>query len=141
MTSGLDRWHEVVDRRDAALLSDLLVADAVFVSPVMHRPVEGREGVMLYLSGALHVLGVGSDFRYVRQVVQGDTAVLEFETRVDGLEVNGVDMIRFDDAGQITEFKVMLRPLSAIHAVRDRMAALVAGGSQAAPAPGGPAQH
>ena len=128
VTSRLDAWHEVVERQDPTLLSELLVPDAVFVSPVMHRPVEGRDGVVLYLSGALHVLGVGSAFRYVRQVVQGDTAVLEFETLVDGLEVNGVDIIRFNDAGQITEFKVMLRPLSAIHAVRDRMAAMVAGG-------------
>ena len=126
MESGLRRWHEVVERRDPALLADLLVPDAVFVSPVLHRPVVGRDLVIAYLSGAMHVLGVGSQFRYVREVAAGDTAVLEFETVVDGLSVNGVDMIRFDEQDRITEFKVMLRPLSGLLAVKERMAALLA---------------
>lgn len=128
MESGLRRWHEVVEHRDPALLADLLVPDAVFVSPVLHRPVAGRDLVIAYLSGAMHVLGVGAEFRYVREVAAGDTAVLEFETVVDGLAVNGVDMIRFDAADRITEFKVMLRPLSGLLAVKERMAALLAQG-------------
>ncbi len=131
MEAGLHRWHQVVAQQDPALLMELLTADAVFASPVMHRPVIGRDQVMLYLAGAMHVLGVGTDFRYVREVASGDTAVLEFETVVDGLSVNGVDMIRFDDRDRITEFKVMLRPLSAIHAVKERMAALLASTSPA----------
>ena len=129
MESGLRRWHEVVERRDPGLLADLLTPDAVFVSPVLHRPVVGRDLVILYLSGAMHVLGVGSEFQYVREVASGDTAVLEFETVVDGLTVNGVDMIRFDDGGRITEFKVMLRPLSGLLAVKERMAALLTQGT------------
>jgi ketosteroid isomerase-like protein len=131
MEAGLQRWHRVVEEQDAALLAELLTEDAVFVSPVLHRPVAGRDMVILYLTGAMHVLGVGSDFRYVREVASGDTAVLEFETEVDGLIVNGVDMIRFTDDGLITEFKVMLRPLSGIHAVKERMAALLASHSPA----------
>lgn len=80
--------------------------------------------VILYLAGAMQVLGVGSQFHYVREATSGDFAVLEFETEVDGLTVNGVDMITFHD-GLITEFKVMLRPLSATLAVKQRMAALL----------------
>ena len=131
METGLQRWHRVVEEQDAALLAELLTEDAVFVSPVLHRPVAGRDLVIWYLTGAMQVLGVGRDFRYVREVVSGDTAVLEFETEVDGLIVNGVDMIRFDDDDRITEFKVMLRPLSGIHAVKERMAALLASDSSA----------
>jgi hypothetical protein len=131
MEAGLQRWHRVVAEQDAALLTDLLTEDAVFISPVLHRPVAGRELVILYLTGAMHVLGVGSEFRYVREVAAGDTAVLEFVTEVDGLIVNGVDIIRFDEDERITEFKVMLRPLSGIHAVKDRMAALLASQSPA----------
>lgn len=126
MREGLHRWHEVVRLRDPLLLHDLLDADVVFHSPVLHRPVEGRELVALYLAGAMQVLGDG--FRYVRQLESGDQAVLEFESVVDGLIVNGVDMITFDEAGRITDFTVMLRPLSATLAVKERMAALLAPG-------------
>ena len=128
MEAGLRRWHEVVAKRDPSLLTDLLEPDAVFISPVLHRPVVGRDLVTMYLLGAMQVLGVGQDFRYVREVCAGDDAVLEFETLLDGLTVNGVDMIRFNDADRIVEFKVMLRPLSATMAVKAQMAALLTGG-------------
>lgn len=123
------------------MLRDLLEPDAVFYSPVLHKPAQGRDMVAMYLAGAMQVLGVGTDFRYLRQVASGDTAVLEFESVVDGLTVNGVDIIRFNDAERITEFKVMLRPLSATMAVKQRMAALLAemaaagAGPTPAPAP------
>ena len=126
MRQGLRRWHEVVERRDPALLEDLLAPDAVFVSPVLHRPVVGRDLVVMYLTGALLVLG--QEFRYVREVASGDTAVLEFESTLDGLTVNGVDIITFGSDDRIVEFKVMLRPLSATLAVKERMAALLTAG-------------
>lgn len=126
MRQGLRRWHEVVERRDPALLGDLLAPDAVFVSPVLHRPVVGRDLVVMYLTGALLVLG--QEFRYVREVASGDTAVLEFESTLDGLTVNGVDIITFGSDDRIVEFKVMLRPLSATLAVKERMAALLTAG-------------
>lgn len=115
-------------RKDLAALADLLEPDAVFFSPVLHRPVHGRETVMMYLAGAMQVLDVGGSFRYVREVAAGDDAILEFETVVDGLTVNGVDMIRFNADDRIEEFKVMLRPLSATNVVKERMAALLASG-------------
>lgn len=133
MKAGLGRWHQVVQERDLAMLTELLSPDAVFLSPVLHRPVVGRDTVVMYLAGAMHVLGVGQGFRYVREVAAGDTAVLEFEADLDGLLVNGVDMIRFDAEDRIVEFKVMLRPLSATLAVKEAMAALLAA------APGGAA--
>ncbi len=124
MEAGLRQWHEVVAQRDPALLRDLVAPEAVFHSPVLHRPVEGRDLVLLYLTGAMHVLG--GEFRYVREIAAGDSAVLEFAAVVDGLTVNGVDIIRFDADDRIIDFKVMLRPLSGTLAVKERMAALLA---------------
>lgn len=123
--STLERWHELVRRRDATGLPTLLADDAVFHSPVLHTPQRGKALVTLYLTGALHVLG-NPNFRYVREVVGAQDAVLEFETEVDGLMVNGVDMIHWNAEGLIVDFKVMLRPLKAIHLVQQKMAELLA---------------
>lgn len=121
---ALDRWHEVVRTRNPAMLNQILAEDAVFHSPIVFRPQQGRDLVALYLTGAMHVIAT-PDFRYVREVVDGRDAVLEFETVVDGVQVNGVDMITWNDQGLITDFKVMLRPLKAITTVHQKMAALL----------------
>ena len=121
---ALTRWHEVVAARDPRLLAGLLAEDATFHSPIVHRPQEGRDLVTLYLTGAMHVLG-NDTFRYVREVVGDSDAVLEFVAEVDGVHINGVDMISWDRANQITDFKVMLRPMRAIELVRDKMAELL----------------
>jgi hypothetical protein len=123
--TALARWHEVVRRRDPAELSELLAEDATFHSPILHRPQQGRDLTLLYLTGAMHVLG-NETFRYVREVVGDHDAVLEFVADIDGVHVNGVDMICWDSAGRITDFTVMLRPLRAIQLVQHRMAALLA---------------
>jgi hypothetical protein len=123
-TRGLAAWHQVVESRDPGRLHDLIAEDAIFWSPVLFRPQRGRDLVIMYLTGAMHVLGLDT-FHYVREVVAHPNVVLEFETEVDGRTVNGVDMIRFNDDGLITDFKVMLRPESALHTVRDRMAELL----------------
>jgi hypothetical protein len=122
--AALTRWHDVVRSRDPGMLADLLAEDAVFHSPVVHRPQQGRDLVMLYLMGAMHVLA-NDTFHYVREVVGDNDAVLEFVAEVDGVHVNGVDMIAWDTEGRITDFKVMLRPLKAIHLVKQRMAQLL----------------
>lgn len=122
------RWHRVVRERDAAALQDLLDEAAVFHSPVVHTPQRGRALAAGYLAAALQVFGNGA-FRYVREIVGERDALLEFETDIDGVQVNGVDLVRWNEAGRIVDFKVMLRPLKAIEAVRTRMAAqLQAGG-------------
>lgn len=122
---ALAAWHDLVEHRDPTRLPDLLAPDAVFHSPIVHRPQAGRDLVVLYLTAALHVLG-NESFRYVREVVGPTDAVLEFVADVDGTMVNGVDMITWNDAGQITDFKVMLRPIRAIELMRQRMADLLA---------------
>ncbi len=114
-------WHEIARSGDIARLDELLADDAVFHSPVVHRPQAGRELVRMYLAAAFEVF-LDDSFRYVREVVDGNDAVLEFQTEIDGIEVNGVDMIRWNDAGHIVDFKVMIRPLKAIEVVHRRMA-------------------
>ena len=120
----LQRWHEVVRSRNPALLNQMLAEDAVFHSPILFRPQQGKDLVALYLTGALHVIANPS-FHYIREVVDGNDAVLEFETQIDGVHVNGVDLITWNDQGLISDFKVMIRPLKAINVVQQRMAELL----------------
>ena len=121
---SLQRWHEVVRTRNPAMLNQILADDAVFHSPIVFRPQQGKDLVALYLTGAMHVIA-NETFRYVREVVDGRVAVLEFETEIDGIHVNGVDMITWNEQDLITDFKVMLRPLKAIMIVQQRMAELL----------------
>lgn len=124
-TETLQKWHEVVRTRNPALLNRLLAEDAVFHSPIAHTPQQGRDLVALYLTGAMHVIANPS-FRYVREIADDRNAVLEFETTVDDVSVNGVDLITWNDQGLITDFKVMIRPLKAVTIVHQRMAELLA---------------
>jgi len=120
--TGLARWHEYMERgSDPALLSDLLADDAVFHSPVVHTPQVGKPVVMAYLVAAAQVLG-NESFRYVRELVDGDDMMLEFVTELDGIAINGVDIIRFNADGKISDFKVMVRPLKAINKIWEMMA-------------------
>jgi hypothetical protein len=129
-THPIERWHRLVQARDASGLDALIAEDAVFHSPVVHTPQRGKALVLKYLSAALHVFA-GPAFRYLREIIGERDAMLEFETEIDGVMVNGVDIIRWNDAGQIVEFKVMLRPLKALGAVQQRMAALLQAGAPA----------
>jgi hypothetical protein len=122
---ALDTWHRLVRTRDPSGLDGLLAADVVFFSPIVHTPQRGKQLAALYLTAAVHVFGNDS-FRYVREVVGDQDAVLEFQVEVDGIAVNGVDMLRWNDAGKITEFKVMLRPLKAINLMHQKMGAMLA---------------
>lgn len=120
--AGLAKWHAYMEHgSDPALLSDLLADDAVFHSPVVHTPQAGKPIVMAYLVAASHTLGNDS-FHYVRELVDGDEMMLEFVTVMDGITVNGVDIIRFNAEGKIIDFKVMVRPLKAINKVWEMMA-------------------
>lgn len=122
-SSGLAAWHAYMESGgDAALLSALLADDAVFHSPVVHTPQAGKAKVMLYLLSAAKVLGNDS-FRYVREVAQDQDVLLEFVSEIDGIHINGIDLIRFNMAGQIEDFKVMVRPLKAVNKLWEMMAA------------------
>ena len=122
---GLAARHIGVPGGDPRALRDLLAEDAVFHSPVVHTPQEGRDKVFAYLHAASHVLG-GDDFRYLREIVDGNQAVLEFQSILDGIQINGVDIIRWNADGKIEDFKVMVRPLKAINKVWEKMAEMLA---------------
>jgi hypothetical protein len=123
---GLAAWHAYMAAGgDPQALRDLLAEDAVFHSPVVHTPQQGRDKVFAYLHAASHVLG-GDHFRYLREIVDSNQAVLEFQSELDGIQINGVDIIRWNDAGQIEDFKVMVRPLKAINKVWEKMGAMLA---------------
>ena len=113
--------------RDHARTVAMLADDVVFHSPVVYTPQRGKAVTTLYLEAASRTL-VGGGFRYTKEVLAGDTAVLEFETTVEDRYVNGVDIIRCDDAGRIVEFRVMIRPLQGIQAVHEQMGRLLASG-------------
>ena len=120
----LDTWHRMVRTQDASGLPALLAEDAVFHSPVVHTPQRGRALAAAYLGAAFRVF-FNPTFRYVREIVGPSDAMLEFETEIDGIAVNGVDLIRWNAAGQIVDFKVMIRPLKAINLIHQRMAAML----------------
>jgi ketosteroid isomerase-like protein len=124
----VERWHRYLSGEDPNGLAELLADDVVFYSPIVYTPQRGKDITLLYLQAAKQTLpgdGGGGGFRYTKQVLAGDTAVLEFETSVDGKYVNGVDIIRCDDNGQIVEFRVMIRPLQAVNIVHEQMRAML----------------
>jgi hypothetical protein len=112
--TALDKWYDYTKSHDRAALWDLLDPEAVFESPVVHTPQRGREITFKYLLGADKVLG-GPGFTYIGEWRSETGAVLEFENEIDGIRINGVDMITFGNDGRITHFKVMVRPLKAIN--------------------------
>ena len=125
-TIGLQRWHGFIKSQDQAELWDLLHPDVVFESPVVHRPQRGRDITFKYLTSATKVLG-GPTFSYVGEWTSDTGAVLEFTSDVDGITINGVDIISFDVGGRITHFKVMVRPLKAINLLHRLMGEQLAG--------------
>ncbi len=118
-------WHRVVSSGDPALLADVLADDVVFRSPAVHQPQEGRAITTAYLVAALVVLG--PELTYRRQWYGDDSAVLEFETVVDGMSVHGVDLLRWNAEDRLVEFTVMVRPLRGLQAVLTRMGEQLAG--------------
>lgn len=122
VSEGLAEWHALATAPDPERLARLVAEDAVFHSPVVHTPQEGRRLVVAYLSAAAATLGQG-DFRYVRELVDRQDVMLEFTCVLDDIQVNGVDIIRFNDAGKIVDFKVMIRPIKAVNKVWEMMAA------------------
>jgi len=132
----INKWHAYLLGQLPGGLDELLDDDVVFYSPIVYTPQRGRAITALYLQAAGMTLpgnqsasnsessgeaGVG--FHYTKEVLTDDTAVLEFETTVEGKYVNGVDIIRCNDKGRIVEFRVMIRPLQAVNLVHHQMAA------------------
>ena len=115
----LDLWHDILSKRDPRHLNEVLAEDCVFFSPVVHSPQQGRDLTRLYLTAALQVFN--DSFHYSKEVVTDRHAVLEFTCDIDGIVVNGVDIMTFDEEGKIAEFKVMVRPLKAVNLLHARM--------------------
>ena len=132
----IEKWHAHLRGELPGGFDELLDDDVVFYSPIVYTPQEGKAITKLYLEAASQTLpgerpegapasaGAGG-FRYTKQVLAGDTAVLEFETTVQGKYVNGVDIIRCDAEGRIVEFRVMIRPLQAVNLVHSQMKAML----------------
>jgi hypothetical protein len=135
----IEKWHAHLRGKLPGGLDELLDDDVAFFSPIVYTPQVGKAITKLYLEAAGQTLPgdpppstaasgapTGGGFRYTKEVLAGDTAVLEFETTVDGKYVNGVDIIRCNDEGRIVEFRVMIRPLQAVNLVHQQMAAMLA---------------
>ncbi len=125
----IDAWHKLVREQDMSGLDDLLADDAVFHSPVVHTPQRGKQLVKLYLNAAAMAL-YNSNFAYVREVIGESDAFLEFTAELDGVHINAVDIIHWNDEGKIDDFKVMIRPLKAINLLHGMMKQML---GQAAP--------
>lgn len=118
------KWHEVMESGSPDGLAELLDDEAVFHSPVVHTPQRGKVLTGIYLAAAQNAFR-DSGFRYVREVVDRRDAVLEFEATLDGIHINGIDMIRWNDQGCIVDFKVMVRPLKAVSKLHELMAQML----------------
>ena len=119
----VELWHEISRGREMDRLEEVLAENCVFISPVVHTPQKGRELTRAYLTAAFGVFN--DSFRYVKEVVTPQHAVLEFVCDLDGIVINGVDIMTFDDMGKIVEFKVMVRPLKAVNLLHTKMKAML----------------
>jgi hypothetical protein len=119
----LQRWHEMVLQQRHEGLAEIISEGCIFISPVVHSPQVGRALTVLYLTGAMNVFN--DSFRYTKEVVNDEHAVLEFECTVDGILINGVDIISFNEDGLICEFRVMVRPLKAMQMLHGKMATML----------------
>jgi SnoaL-like domain len=117
---AVHNWHQVMKNTDVVGLDALLADNAVFHSPVVHTPQVGKAITKLYLSAAFKVF-YNDTFKYVRELMSEKDAILEFEVEIDGITVNGVDMITCDEDSKIVNFKVMIRPLKAVNLIHQKM--------------------
>ena len=121
---ALRAWHAVVESGDPALLDGLLADDVVFRSPAVFTPQQGKAVTKLYLSSAMVVLG--PSLRYISQWHDQASAVLEFEAELDGIYVQGVDMLRWNGDGKLVSFTVMVRPMRGLQKLVELMAGQLA---------------
>ena len=132
--SAIEKWHDIMKSGGSNAkekLDNLLHDDVIFYSPVVFTPQKGKDITKLYLAAASGVFSTDnktpnsekkeSKFKYVKEVVTGNTACLEFETEMNGIYVNGIDLISWDDEEKITEFKVLIRPLQAVNTIHEMM--------------------
>ena len=131
--SAVEKWYEVMKSNDMDKLDELLAEDVVFYSPVVYTPQKGKDITKMYLMAAGGVFGEGtkdtvsdsnksqSNFKYIKEIIGEKSALLEFESEMDGIYVNGVDVISWNEEEKITEFKVIVRPLQAVNMLHQKM--------------------
>ena len=130
----IEKWHDIMKNPGPNItekLDDLLHDDVIFYSPVVFTPQKGKEITKLYLSAAGGVFSSNKDkeqskpkeskFRYTKELIYDNHACLEFETEINGIYVNGIDLITWNDENKITEFKVLVRPLQAVNTLHQMM--------------------
>ncbi|MFT5577877.1 MAG: hypothetical protein ACI9WS_000628 [Paraglaciecola psychrophila] len=132
---NLEKWHAHLGGELEGGLDELLHDDCIFYSPIVFSPQRGKTLTKLYLGAAGNTFNDGdsepalgkpeSKFKYIKEVLSGDYAVLEFESEIDGKYINGVDIMSFNEQGKIVEFKVMIRPLQAINTLHEKMKAML----------------
>ena len=116
----IQKWHEVLKNDNQGLLENLIADNAIFSSPVVFTPMEGKEITLMYLSAAGQSFNM-EKFQYTKEIHDGMNSVLEFETYIDDISVNGVDIIEWNEEGKIVNFKVMIRPFKAVQKVQQKM--------------------
>ena len=125
MTNPLSAWHEVVANQNHKLLKSILSEKVVFYSPVVFTPQKGRDITYLYLMAAAQVFN-NKSFTYTKEILNNNYAALEFELIIDGIEINGIDLITWDEQGLIIEFKVFIRPLQGVNVIHKMMQTMLA---------------
>ena len=135
--SAVEKWYEVMKSNDMDKLDELLAEDVVFYSPVVYTPQKGKDITKMYLMAAGGVFGEGtkdemidsnnsqSKFKYIKEIIGEKSALLEFESEMNGIYVNGVDVISWNEEEKITEFKVIVRPLQAVNMLHQKMQAML----------------
>ncbi len=116
----IHKWHKVMKNSELDLLNEIIADDATFSSPVVFKPMLGKEITMMYLSAAGQSFNM-EKFQYTKEIHDGMNSVLEFETYIDEISVNGVDIIEWNEDGKIANFKVMIRPFKAVQKVQQKM--------------------
>jgi hypothetical protein len=127
----IKKWHELVETGNKDIYDEILADDVVFYSPVVHTPQRGKEITKIYLSAAGNVFGDGkkdskpkesfSNFKYTKEIIGESSACLEFENTIDGIHLNGIDLITWNEENLITEFRVLVRPLQAVNMLHKMM--------------------
>ena len=111
-------WHEFIIAPNAAMLDELLADDVKFHSPFVWKPKEGK---MMTTAILLTVTEIFVDFRYVREIIDGESWALEFEAKVGEFSLRGVDLIELNSEGKIVDFEVMIRPANALQTLGAEM--------------------
>ena len=120
MENPINKWHEVVANQDHDLLKSILAENVIFYSPVVFTAQKGKDLTFLYLMAAAQVFN-NKSFSYIKEIINENHATLEFELNINGIEINGIDLITWNEEGMIVEFKVFIRPLQGVNVIHKMM--------------------